>query len=211
MAKLRAFSALLVFAVLVTISSVGQDQSYGYTIYHPNQEIRIKNLSLGEAVSRSTVLAAELEAVFHDKDLCCAKNSALEDIALYSSLAAPVSLKEISGKLQGRHLLPDGRSFQVNTEYAAPDTINSGAIVNALRNQNPPILEWKSHFYLVYGAVYNEALDSSGTGTSYSITKLLLLDGRYSDQRRETEFDRDTEDWSKVQGLLTLTVSRPQD
>jgi hypothetical protein len=37
-----------------------------------------------------------------------------------------------------------------------------------------------------------------------SIFKIFLLDPRFSDQRREVSFDRQTDDWGKVQGLLTL-------
>jgi hypothetical protein len=40
----------------------------------------------------------------------------------------------------------------------------------------------------------------------YSIAKFLLLDPRFSDQRRDAVFNRETDDLGKVQGLLTLTV-----
>jgi hypothetical protein len=39
------------------------------------------------------------------------------------------------------------------------------------------------------------------------IHKLLLLDTRYSGSRREVPFNRETDDWSKVQGMLRLAVT----
>jgi hypothetical protein len=39
------------------------------------------------------------------------------------------------------------------------------------------------------------------------IHKLLLLDTRYSGSRRAVTFNRETDDWSKVQGMLRLAVA----
>jgi hypothetical protein len=47
---------------------------------------------------------------------------------------------------------------------------------------------------------------SDDGGSAFMIHKLLLLDTRFSGSRREASFNRDTDDWSKVQGLLRLTV-----
>jgi hypothetical protein len=39
-----------------------------------------------------------------------------------------------------------------------------------------------------------------------AIHKILLLDPRFSDDRRAISFDRLTDDWGKVQGMLLLKV-----
>ena len=39
-----------------------------------------------------------------------------------------------------------------------------------------------------------------------AIHKFLLLDTRYSDSRRKVVFNRETDDWSKVQGMLRVTI-----
>jgi len=44
----------------------------------------------------------------------------------------------------------------------------------------------------------------------YIIHKLFLLDLRFSDSRREVSFNRESDDWSKVQGLLALSVVASQ-
>jgi hypothetical protein len=67
------------------------------------------------------------------------------------------------------------------------------------------LIEWNSHFYIVYGAVFNETLHYSGR-REYAVRKFLLLDPRFSDQRRMAEFNRETDDWGKVQGLMTLMI-----
>jgi hypothetical protein len=63
--------------------------------------------------------------------------------------------------------------------------------------------------YVCTGVNYVKDYDF-GTGAEIdTVTKFLLLDTRYSDSRRELVFDRDKDDWSKVQGVLWLT-SVPQ-
>jgi hypothetical protein len=60
---------------------------------------------------------------------------------------------------------------------------------------------------LQLGTEINDTRYYSGV-RQYAIVKLLLLDPRFSDQRRETVFNRETDDWEKVKGLLTLAVVR---
>jgi hypothetical protein len=147
-----------------------------------------------------------LEIVLHNKEVCCGKNSALEDVALYAALSSSVSLKELCAKLQGRHLLSDGRPILVNAEYVQQNSVNAGLIVSSLRDQHAILLEWRSNVYVLYGAIFDGTRDT-GTGVEvYAIHKLLLLDPRFSDQRRVTEFDRDTDDWEKVGGFSIVKV-----
>ncbi|MFZ0957019.1 MAG: hypothetical protein WAN60_11805 [Candidatus Sulfotelmatobacter sp.] len=149
----------------------------------------------------SAVIAAAVQAVLHDPTLCCGKDSALGDLVH----SEPRTLKELSTKLQGRHLLSDGRPIVVNADYTPQVSINSGSVIGALKEQRASLLEWKSHVYVLYGAIYGENRCVSGA-RQYSIAKFLLLDPRFSDQRRDTVFNRETDDLGKVQGLLTLSV-----
>jgi hypothetical protein len=55
---------------------------------------------------------------------------------------------------------------------------------------------------VIYSTIY-----SPEGGRTDSIFKIFLLNPRYSDQRREVIFDRQTDDWGKVQGLLTLKAA----
>src|SRR5208337_1732826 len=97
----------------------------------------------------SAVLAAALETVLRDQAVCCGKNSALEDTVL----AAPPSLQELSAKLQGKHVLSDGRSVMVSAEYVPQSAITPDLMISALIDQHALLIKWKSRFYVLYGAI----------------------------------------------------------
>jgi len=204
-AKLRILS-FFVLGVITLVSPLAFAQEGSSSVFLANQEVRVANLPSLTAPSahRSAVFATALETVLHDKTVCCGKDSALEDVALYASLSAPLSLKELSTKLQGRHLLSDGRPVMVNAEYIPHDSINPSLIVSTLTEQHASLIERKSHVYVLYGALFDETRDSSSGVRAYAIHKLFLLDLRFSDQRREVVFDRETDDWGQMQGLLTV-------
>src|ERR1700722_19127389 len=58
----------------------------------------------------SDVLLTSLNTIVPDREVCCGKDSALEDSA---QRADPTSLQDVAAKLQGRHLLSDGRPIIV--------------------------------------------------------------------------------------------------
>jgi hypothetical protein len=204
MIKLRGCGLLLL--IMVSGFAFGQDTG-GWTTFHPNQEFHIPQLPAIMARSHDPgdVLLTSLDIAFHDSSICCGKNSALEDRAL---AADPRSLKEIASKISGKWLLSDGRPVQVTAEFLPQGgTLDiSGRIIGALLDKHPLLIVWSSHLYVLYGAVYDELGDPID-GTEYMIHKLLLLDARYSDSRREVTFNRDADDWAKVQGVLLLTVA----
>lgn len=173
--------------------------------YYPNQQVRIADLPSVTAKSKdaSDVLAAALEIILRDKEVCCGKNSALEDDA---QRADPRSLKDIAARLQGRHLLSDGRPILITAEYLPATSLVSG-LIYALTEKQPLLMLWNSHLYVVYGVIYNTVYSPEG-GRTDSILKIFLVDPRFSDQRREVTFDRQTDDWGKVQGLLLLKAAR---
>jgi hypothetical protein len=178
----------------------------GQVAYHnPEQELRIHDLS--SLTVRSThshdVLATSLEIVFNDKDICCGKDSALEDSV---EAADPKSLKDIAGKLQGMHLMSDGLPIMVTEEYLTPDQVNAGHLIYMLRANRAPLMMWNSHLYVVAGVTYVETVDES-SGVSYTLHKFLLEDVRFSDARREVSFDRLKEDVGLVQGLLFVQAA----
>jgi hypothetical protein len=66
-------------------------------------------------------------------------------------------------------------------------------------------MEWNSRLYVVYGSIFNQTLNQDSSVMN-AIHKILLQDARFSDERRAVSFDRLTDDWGKVQGMLLLTV-----
>jgi hypothetical protein len=196
----------IVFLVLAHGVVHSQQNIHPAHVFHPNQEVQVRGLRVRVASSPDAtgVLAAAVETILNDPELCCSKESALQD-AVRS--ANPASLKDVGAKLDGRHLLNDGRPFSVLAEYLAPDSINPDQIIASLSKDHALMMEWKSHLYVLYGAIFDETVDYSGE-RQYVIHKLLLLDLR-SDRRGEPVFNRETDNWKDVQGLLKLSAIMP--
>lgn len=198
MTRPRCFGSLLL--VLVSFVSLAHCQ-----ILYQHQEIQVHDLPslMARTPHRSDVLLTSLDTVFHDRDICCGPDSALGDSA---TAADPRSLKDVAAKLQGRHLLADGRPIMVSSTYNTPDEVNSGVLISWFQDQHPALMQWNSRVYVVHGIVYtwtpSTNPEGGGDQASTVILKFLLWDTRFSDSRREVVFNRDTDDLSKVQGFL---------
>jgi len=179
--------------------------AHGQHRYNPDG-IRVNDLPklMARTSEPSDVLMTSLDTILHDREVCCGKNSALEDSV---QRADPTSLQDVAVKLQGRHLLSDGRPILVTARYIAADAIYGYGLIETLQQKHAMLMMWKSHLYVLYGVKYVEDYDpNTGTGTD-NVSKLLLIDARYSDERRNVEFDRQTDDWSKVQGVVWMAFA----
>jgi hypothetical protein len=184
--------------------------AYGQLLNQP-QELEARDLPLLTAPSphSADVMLTSLDTVFHDHEVCCGKDSALEDQA---AAADPKSLKDAASRLQGRRLLSDGRPIMVTASYLTPDAVNAGMLVTWFQNQHAALMRWNGHTYVVHGIVYlwiASGSTDSGVQVSAVISKFLLWDTRYSDSRREVVFNRDTDDLNKVEGFL-FVEAKPQ-
>lgn len=196
--SLRKAVSAFVFGLLAACYALAQ---YPY----PEEEVRVRDLPAVTARSTHSadVLAASAEIVFNDKDVCCGRNSALEDSI---QAADPKSLKDIAAKLQGRHLLSDGRAITISAELLTPEAASAGHLITMISDGHAALMVWNSHLYVVEGVSYVKTLDYAHYVFSYALHKLLLQDVHYSDSRRAVAFDRLTDDVNKVQGLLFLQV-----
>jgi len=204
MSKLRCAGWLLL--MLVPCCAFSQ-RNREWQVYRANEEVRIPQLPALTARSHdlSDVLLTSLDIVFHDPSVCCGKDSALEDRAL---AADPLSLKEVASKVQGKQILSDGRRIQITAEVPpdGPGIDISSRILGSLLEKHAMVMVWNSHLYVLYGAVFDAVGNDDASG-QFMIHKLFLVDPRYSGPRREVVFNRDTDDWSKVAGVLLLTVA----
>jgi|SRR5208282_2586227 len=176
-------------------------------VAYPNLEVHVSGLPTLKARTKDPldVLKTSLDTILNNREVCCGKDSALADSLEKSD---PASLKDIAAKLQGRQLLGDGRPIMVTASYIAPDEIGADALINTLQGKQPLMMEWNSHIYVLYGVTYRKDYDVNG-GVIDTILTLLLLDTRSGDSHREVVFNRATDDWSKVQGMLRVTVAGP--
>jgi hypothetical protein len=159
--------------------------------------------TIARSAEPSDVLAAALEMVLKDKEVCCGKDSALEDDV---QRADARSLQNIAHRLQGRHLLSDGRPIMVTTEYLRGEQVSAGHMILMLGENLVPLIQWNSHLYVIDGMTYVESADSDGN-ISYLIHKFSMQDPRYSDSRRRVTFDRVTQDATKIQGILFVQAA----
>ena len=176
-------------------------------VSYPSLEVHISDLPTLKARTKdpTDVLLTSLDTILRDREVCCGKDSALEDSL---EKADPTSLKDIAAKLQGRHLLSDGRPIMVTAQYLAPDAIGADGLINTLQAKHALLMEWNSHLYVCYGVTYRKDYHANG-GVMDTILTFLLLDTRYSDSQREVVFNRERDDWKKVQGMLWV-ASAPQ-
>lgn len=191
----------------IAISSLALSAcAYGQESYI-NLEVHVRDLPTVQASSKepSDVLAASLGTVVRDREVCCGKDSALDDGL---QRADPASLPDVAAKLQGRQLLGDGRPIMVTAKFIAPDALNSYLLLETLQQKHALLMQWRSHVYVCYGVTYRKDYDANGNVT-YTILTFRLIDTRYADARREVVFDRETDDWSKVQGVLWIGVEGP--
>lgn len=176
-----------------------------------DQQIEVTNLpSIASPSSHSSdVLITALATIIHDPEICCGKDSALEDSV---QRADTKSLQDVAAKLTGRHLLSDGRPIMIDAEFFSPDKMSAGYLVTTMTAQRAGLMEWNSHIYILHGLIYfwNQTGSTDVGGAIVAVAhKFLLWDTRYSDSRREVIFNRDTDDLAKVQSFLFVQV-KPQ-
>jgi hypothetical protein len=204
--SLLLVSACLSLAGLLCLSSSAFGQ-----LLHIDQEIEVRGLSSITSPSphSSGMLVTSLTAIIHDSEVCCGRDSALEDSI---AKANPKSLQDVAAKLNGRHLLGDGRPIAVNAEFFPADKMSAGYLVTTMTSQRAPLMEWNSRIYVVHGLIFfwtESGTPDAPAGPVPVVHKLLLWDTRYSDSRREAVFNRDSDDLGKVQGFLFIQV-KPQ-
>ena len=203
----RSYGTACLVVVMFAVASWFATACFAQVQTYPSiQEVRVSGLRslMARTHDPSDVLLTSLDTIIHDRTICYGKDCALEDSA---KKADPASLKDIAAKLRGRQLLSDGRPIMVTAESIDPTAINGGMLIATLHEKHALLFEWNSHLYVCYGMTYLREIDYSTGAELFTIHKLLLLDTRYSDSRREAVFDRATDDVNKVQGMLWVTVA----
>jgi hypothetical protein len=114
-------------------------------------------------------------------------------------------LKDLGTRVQGRYSLGDGRRVTITVEFVPSSSINPSQLLAPLMRGQAALLEWKSHLYVLYGADFDEVRDPT-EGRSFDIQKLLLIDVRFSDRRREVSLDQKSIGPKELEGLLVLSV-----
>jgi hypothetical protein len=64
-----------------------------------------------------------------------------------------------------------------------------------------------AHLRVVW-RLLTQAISYDNGRRQIELNKLYLLDVRFAEQRRKAQFNRETDDWGKVDGIMTLTVTQ---
>lgn len=204
--RLSIPAALIVLVIFCSTNAHGQlDGAEGYT-FHPNQVVQVASLpsAVADSTADTDVLTASVASAVMDPDICCDRKSALVD---QLGSVTTFSLPQLGEKLRGKRYLDSGASFAITDQYWPAAAVHAEEIIATLAAQRPLLMVWKGHLYVVSGAIFDEYLYYSGANMCV-IHKLLLVDTRFSGKRRHVTFDRQTDDWSNVTGLLSLAVTR---
>ena len=208
--KVRSlYSVLAGLVALWGLSGIGTNPVFGQ-VFDKDLETRVDTLPTLVARSKDPmdVLLTALAIVFRDKEICCEKDSALGDQV---RTADPKSLQDVASKLNGRHLLSDGRPFMVTADYMAPEAMNSGTLISMMTAQRAGLMQWNAHLYVVDGVIYRWIIigDDPPSAPMTVIHKFLLRDPRFTDQRQKVEFNRSSDDITKIGGLLFVQTKLP--
>jgi len=138
--SLRSVVVLLGCAIRLAISSAGQQ-------LYTDLEARGSDLSPLQAKSPdpTDVLAASLETIPHHQNVCCGKDSALEDSVARADLG---SLRDIASKLWGRPLLSDGRPIVLTAEFWSSEDVNGASLIKSFSDKHPLLTLWNGHLYV---------------------------------------------------------------
>jgi hypothetical protein len=197
----RRFRPFVVPTFLLFTFLLTSRNSCAQLLYH-DYEAEVHNLPLLESRTKDAadVLQTGLATIFHDKEVCCGKDSALGDSV---DRADPTSLKDVAARLNGRQKLSDGRAVMVTAEFVPTD--KGRMLIERMMHEHAPLMQWKSQLYVVHDVVYRWSSSStpdSGGLMMTVIRKFLLWDVRFSDSRRDVVFDLERDDLSQVQGFL---------
>jgi hypothetical protein len=104
----------------------------------------------------------------------------------------------------------DDRSW-LPADYMTPDAMNAGKLIGMITAQHAGLMQWNAHLYVVDGLVYRWIMiGSHSTSTSITVIhKFLLRDPRYADERQKVEFDRSSDDITRIGGLLLVETKLP--
>ncbi|ABF43286.1 hypothetical protein Acid345_4286 [Candidatus Koribacter versatilis Ellin345] len=192
---------LRLLVVLCVLTSIMSAQNFP-------MEAKVSSLQFHTARTSDDALATALEIMFRNRAVCCSKESSLVDVV---ARANPANLQDVATKLQGRHVLGDGRPIQVSATFY-PTTPTNGSlpassyILSTLLSDHPLLMQWKGKLYVVHGANYTQqVINSDSVRSALDIIDTLFLFEPVTGE--QTTFNRVSDNWNEVQGVLAVSAT----
>lgn len=203
--KSSAFGMSLIVALFLCAPAAAQEITSA-EVDHPNQRVTVSNLAVVKAADASSpaVAKAAFAIVLSGLKVKCDAASQLEGVL---EGATGPSLHALASRISGASCATNGQTRRVTATFTPNGAIQADNVIAPLVEGKPLLVEWKNALYVLYGVVYDEHLFSNGSRTNV-IRELLLIDPRYSDQRRLAAFERDKDNFAEVEGIASVAVGQ---
>ncbi len=201
--KALALGVCLSIAFLVSQVAAQTDAGTAVAV-HPNQRITVPNLPAVVATNDGGVARAAVAIVLSGSKVKCDPGSPLETVL---EATAGSSLQAMASKLAGASCITNSRAQRLSATFTPNSAIQADSVIASLLQGRPLLMSWKRKLYVLYGVVYDEHLYYDGSRTN-AIRQLLLIDPRYSDQRRFVAFARDKDNFADVEGIASVSIQR---
>lgn len=176
-------------------------------VVHPNLRVAVSNMPSVKVFDQSAtaVAKAAVATVLGAVEINCDSGSQLNTV-LEANAGAP--LQTLAAKLSGASCMTNGNIVHLSASFTPNGSIQADGIIAPIVHGKPLLIRWNDALYVLYGVIYDEHLHNSGKRENV-IRQLLLIDPRYTDQRRFVIFDREKNDFAQVEGIAEIRVVAP--
>lgn len=170
-----------------------------------NQKIVLQKLStatppIGLAGHKKAALIVGLSVLGIDCDHYSSVLMSLESVPAGS-------LHDTALKVNGTSCLTTEGSVRIGMRFIPKEDIRSEYVLQCLVDRQPMLFEWKHNIYVLYGMIYDQQVGGGENySTYYVVRKFLLIDPRYSNQRRFVSFVPPQDKMNDVSGAAILAV-----
>jgi len=197
---------LAVCVVLSALSLWAQEPVPSESV-KPDNRVEVPDLPKTVAAdnSKAEVAKAAVAIVLAAYDVKCELNSQVNSVIDDRTAS---SLRSLSGKVEGATCEQDGHLLKLTSTFVANTAIQADELIHALDEDNAMLIRWKGDLYVLWGALYDVRIYSDGRRFNI-IRELLLIDPRYSDERRFVSYKRDKATFADIEGVAFVGVAEP--
>lgn len=192
--------------LFLALPLAAQDMPGDVEVVRPNQRVTLPNLPPVTAADASSpaVAKAALAIVLSGLKVKCGPGSQLESVV--EATAGP-SLRSLAGRISRASCVDNGQLLRVAATFVPSGAIQADSLIASVIGGKPLLVEWKKALFVLNGVVYDEHRHSDGHRDNV-IRELLLIDPRYSDERRFVAFVREKDNFAEVEGIASLSVAK---
>lgn len=112
----------------------------------------------------------------------------------------------LTQQLSRDYVLPDGQKFSLNARFVPGAPTQADPLIFSIRQNQPLMLLWRSHSYLLTGITYDEYVAPTGN-KMFIVTELRLFDPLGAESKRQVVFSRDQDSPDDLNGVVELSIN----